>query len=594
MRLPQMTELATSRSMTEEFLGLNKALRIGAGEFADMENLTSSYYPLLSPRGRRGWYKDDGGYTAILAKDTLCWVRGTSFYVNGHEVTDLDLTLPTDTGPKRLVAMGAYVIIFPDKKWVNTVRANEQAAFTYGSIESYFSATETVTFNICNLEGIDYTHYASGSTAPSDLTNGTLWLDTSSSKFVLKQYSVESAQWVAIPFTYIKISTPLIDTYFETGDGVTISGVMDELADLNSTMVIQGKGNGYIIVTGIMNGTVEQAYDSAEEAVNISVKRTIPDMEYVIESNNRLWGCHYGLSADGESVLNEIYASKLGDFKNWNVYDGVSTDSYAASVGSDGPFTGAVNYLGYPLFFKETCIHKVYGTYPANFQIQTTTCRGVEYGSSGSLAIVNEVLFYKSPSDFCAYDGSLPNSISSALAEWKLKNAVSCSHEGKYYVSAKDQDNAHHFLVYDVKKGLWHREDSLAVTAFASNDGELYMISGGNILTEFGSGEREDLTPIKWRAETGVIGLSLPDQKNVSRITVRLNLAPGSRVSFFAEYDSITRWEHLCTLSQRYLRTFSVPLKPRRCDHLRLKIEGVGDCKIYSIAYTSDQGSEKP
>ena len=582
-----MNELVATRSVTEEFRGLNKALRIGAGEFADMTNLTAAYYPLLSPRGQRGVYKDDGNYLALLAKDQLCWIRGTKLYVNGY---DTGITLNNET-PKRIVSMGGYIIVFPDKVWVNTIRSNDQAAFTTGSIDSSFTATETVTFNICNLEGTDYTNYTANSSAPESPVNGTLWLDTSSSAFVLKQYSVESAQWVAIPFTYIKISTPNIDQYFETGDGVTISGVTSEqLSDLNSTMVIQGKGAGYIIVTGIMSGTVEQPYDSENP---LTVKRSIPEMEYVIESNNRLWGCHYGLAADGKSVINEIYASKLGDFKNWSVYDGVSTDSYTASVGTDGPFTGAINYLGYPLFFKENCIHKVYGTYPANYQIQTTTARGVEDGSANSLAIVNEVLYYKSPFDFCAYDGSLPGSVSSALEGWILKNVNACSHNGKYYASVQDEEGAYHFLVYDVQKGFWLREDNIRATALASCDDDLYMIVNGNILTEFGTGVT-DVTPIHWSAETGVIGLSLPDAKNVSRITVRLNLAAGSRVSFYAQYDSIPRWDHLCTLSQRYLRTFSIPLRPHRCDHLRLKFEGVGDCKIYSITYTTEQGSEKP
>ena len=54
---------------------------------------------------------------------------------------------------------------------------------------------------------------------------------------------------------------------------------------------------------------------------------------------------------DGKAV-NEIYASKLGDFKNWNCYAGRSTDSYVATRGSDGPFTGAADYLGSPLFFR--------------------------------------------------------------------------------------------------------------------------------------------------------------------------------------------------------------------------------------------------
>ena len=40
------------------------------------------------------------------------------------------------------------------------------------------------------------------------------------------------------------------------------------------------------------------------------------------------------------------------------------------------------------------------------------------------------------------------------------------------------------------------------------------------------------------------------------------------------------------------LRSFSVPIRPKRCDHMKLKIVGKGDAKIYSITKTIEQGSE--
>ena len=70
--------------------------------------------------------------------------------------------------------------------------------------------------------------------------------------------------------------------------------------------------------------------------------------------------CHEGAigMVDGKAV-NELYCCALGDFKNWNRFLGISTDAWAASVGSDGAWTGAANYLGYPTFFKEHVIHRI-------------------------------------------------------------------------------------------------------------------------------------------------------------------------------------------------------------------------------------------
>ena len=312
-------------------------------------------------------------------------------------------------------------------------------------------------------------------------------------------------------------------------------------------------------------------------------------MDFVVESENRLWGCRYGEASNGE-VVNEIYASKLGDFKNWNCYMGLSTDSYTASLGTDGQFTGAITHLGYPLFFKENCVHKVYGNYPANFQIQTTACRGVQKGSEKSLAIVNETLFYKARNAICAFDGSLPSEVSSAMGNEAYSEAVGGSHGNKYYISMKGNDGFHLF-VYDLVKGMWHKEDELRVECFCSCRGELYAIANGQIITMLGSGaqDEEDVT---WMVQSGEIGIYSPDMKYISRLTVRMSMDIGAELSIYAQYDYSDAWELVCTLRSENMRSFSIPIRPRRCDFMRIRIEGVGVTKIYSITKTIEQGSE--
>ena len=339
------------------------------------------------------------------------------------------------------------------------------------------------------------------------------------------------------------------------------------------------------MVTGILDQVTTQSNA-------ITIKRKMPNMDFIIESENRLWGCRYGTAVNGE-IVNEIYASKLGDFKNWNCFMGISTDSYAAAVGTDGQFTGAVTHLGYPLFFKENCVHKIYGNYPANYQIQTTSCRGVQKGCERSLSIVNEVLYYKARSGICAYDGSLPMEISSVLGEMTYYNAVAGTLGNKYYISMSDANEEYHVFVYDTMKGMWHREDNTQVVDFCNCRGDLYYIdyADNQIKTVRGTGVKE-ANPIEWEAITGFIGTDSPDHKYISRMDVRMSLEPESRVAFFAEYDSSGVWEHLFTMDGVKLRSFAVPIKPLRCDHMRLKISGVGEAKIFSICKTIEQGSD--
>ena len=599
MNYPTLMEISTERQMTDVFRGYNHNMRINDAEFYDMQNLTSTHYPVLSPRGKRGTYQYPGGSgenhkpNGLISKDALCYVDGGKLFINNKEITDLQLT----DSPKQMVSMGAYIIIMPDKKYINTKDFTD-----IGNIEASFPTTEgtivTATYEMCKVDGTVYGDVPRYDTAPEDPANMQLWIDTSSTPHVLKQYSETNKVWNSIATTYVKISAPNIASAFKQYDAVKISNLpaeqIPQLKDLEGKVSAlwdahhdeDNPSNDYIVVIGFID--VTGTYETA-----LRLERTMPLMDFIVESENRLWGCRYGANADGE-VVNEIYASKLGDFKNWSCYMGLSTDSYSASCGTDGQFTGAITHLGYPLFFKENCVHKVYGNYPANFQIQTTACRGVQEGSGKSLAIVNEVLYYKSRNAVCAYDGSLPTEISYPLGEVAYSDAVAVSHGNKYYISMKDNSGEYTLFVYDASKDLWHKEDNLAVQEFCSCRNELYYIpkDSTEIKTLFGSGTVDD-TPIEWMAETGVIGMYTPNKKYVSRINVRMSLDIGTKMYFYVQYDSSGEWELMTQMTSSSLRSFTVPIRPKRCDHFRLRMVGVGDAKVFSMVKTLEQGSDQ-
>lgn len=575
MKYPILNVEARGRQIIDSFKGYNHNLRIGDGEFFDMQNMTSDSYPVISPRGKRGVYASPASPTGLIAKDALCYVDGTDFVMNEYRI-DMNLS----DAPKQLISMGAYVIIMPDKKYINTADIND-----HGNIEAVFETDLPTSFTMCKMDGNEYViDYPPGDTEPNGAENLALWIDTSTTPHVLKQYSASSDMWVSIPTTYIKISHAGIGKAFEKYDGIEISGLEETGASsLNGSAVVWEKNDDYIVVVGILDEVVE--VDTP-----ITISRNMPNMDFVVESENRLWGCRYGESINGK-IVNEIYASKLGDFKNWSCYMGLSTDSYAASCGTDGKFTGAITHMGYPLFWKEGFVHKVYGNYPANFQIQTTACRGVQNGCDKSLAIVNETLFYKARSGIMAYDGSLPIEASYALGNEAYGEAVGGAHGNKYYVSMKDKDEKWNLFVYDMAKGMWHREDDLKAECFCSCRGELYAITGKNIITILGSGE-QDLADVEWMVETGEIGISSPDMKYISRLTVRMMLEPDATCKFYAKYDFSDEWELMFTQKGTSLRSFSIPIRPKRCDHMKLRIEGKGMAKIYSFTKTIEQGSE--
>lgn len=595
---PFLNSVSRARSMIDNFGGYNHNLRIGENEFFDIENMTSDHAPVLAPRKKRGIFKEDAqAVSGLIEKTNLCYVDGSAFVING-EAVDLGLT----EGEKTVVSMGAYAVIFPDGKYINTEDRSDK-----GSIAAKQKSNGNVRFCPCLADGTEIVP-TYGETAPENTTG--YWVDTSVKPNALMQYSESAGTWVSVS-PYIKVSAPGIANPFSVGDGVFLGGLdggdlidadaedgalledQQMLADLSGTCVILAipditrDGAGEIVTQDslVINGVLKRPVSITNE---ISVERKTPDMDFVTESNNRLWGCKYG-TVDGKTV-NEIYACKLGDFKNWYCYQGISTDSYAVSVGTDGAFTGAVTHLGYPVFFKENWLHKVYGSYPANYQMQTTQCRGVQKGSHKSLAIVDEKLLYKSRNGICVYDGSLPVEISYVLGEVSYHGAVAASHNRKYYVSMAS-GNDRSLFVYDLGKGLWHREDNINLTQMCSCNEFLYGLADGKIVTLVGA-EIATEDKVKWMAQTGEIGLSLPDKKYLCRMVIRMSMEIGAKATVWVQYDMETSWHPIYTITGTSLRSFSLPIHPRRSDYMRIKITGEGDCRIYSITKSIAQGSD--
>ena len=583
MNFPTLKPRQSSQQAVDVFAGYNHNIRINENEFYDMMNLTSDNAPVISPRKARGLYMEGVDVQGMTEKDSLCFVDGGDIVINEYRIPMGLSTDPSDC-PKQMVSMGAYIIILPDKKYFNTANFSD-----YGKIEAEWTARTPIEFIPCRQDGTPYDPDYIQPEAPGDPKNMELWVDTSQTPHSLKQYSSYMNMWTGVETTYIRINCVGIGRAFAQYDGVTISGLQDaqntQLQALEGSAILYSVYDSSVVVIGMLDTAVTLE-------IPVTIARKMPAMDFIIENDNRLWGCRYGLNNDGQ-VVNELYSCALGDFRNWNRFLGISTDSYYVSLGSDGQFTGAITHAGQPLFFKENCLHKVYGQIPANFSVQTTACRGVEKGSQRSLAIVNEILYYKSKHGVCAYDGSLPAEISTAFGEERYKNAVAAAHGNKYYISMDRRDETGAVLmVYDTVKGLWHKEDDLRARLLCSCWGDLFCATeDGEILTLLGSGyQYEEKVP--WMLETGILGASLAEKKYLVKLNIRMVLEPGSTMTILAQYDSVGGWHDLGFLTGTDLRSFTIPVKPRRCDHLRLRIEGEGKAMIFSIHKTYTIGSD--
>lgn len=579
MKLPKLVQNAQSRDLTDTFLGYNHRLKINPGEFYWTENLTTRDYPMLSTRRRRGMVRRLTKPQGLLAKDKLCYVdNGTLYY--GDNATPVS---GLSDGHKQLVSMGAYVCIFPDKVFFNTVDPTD-----YGSMEFSRTITGDVSYALCSVTGADII-YTTAASAPSDPVNGDYWYDTNDK--LLKIYSASQEEWVTMATVYTRISFAglgfAMTDYFKVYDGLSISGTAyPDVLDGNHTLYAVGAD--YIVIVGLLDATTISTNSGTNASVKLS--REVPDLDYVCECQNRLWGCYYGMK-DGQ-MLNEIYCCALGDFKNWHSYMGISTDSWAASVGSDGPWTGAINYLGYPTFFKEDRIHRVTVSSVGAHTLIETPARGVQNGSAGSLAIVNEILFYKSRADVVAYQGGFPEGVSAALGDENYSEAVGGTFGMFYFISMKDSANKRHLFVYDSSNRLWIREDDLQLTDIVRMEDSLYAQAADGVLWDLAGAVGEKETRLPWAAQTGILYYQTPDRKYTSRYDIMIAAQAGTKVEVYIQYDSNGIWRFSGAMTFKGINTITFPVRPRRCNHMELRIQGEGDVKIYNIARILEQGSD--
>ena len=464
-----------------------------------------------------GTRKGRGSATKTLAKPNGIFYKNGLMYVDGTALYYKDQKVGTVADTeKTFVGMGAYVLICPDKAYYNT------HTFVCGPLVKTFQQSGTATF------------------AP--LSEGS---------------------------AFTKISAAGLS--FEKFDSVTISGCTN--ADFNKTTVIQEAGTGYIVVTAAITSSFTQAS-------GLQITRAVPDMDFVCESDNRLWGC--------SSKNHEIYASKLGDPFNWNNFEGISTDSYAVTVGSDGDFTGCIAHLGNVLFFKENTIHKMYGSRPANFQLNTYTLPGAQKGCEKSICIVNETLYYKARSGVVSYDGSTPIDVSETLPGGYTEAAAG-QYNGKYYVSMKNAKGTYELLVYDPRYRFWHKEDTTQIWMAAYGEGTLYYIDGQSQIRIIAGGEEPDLP---WMLESGQQMENTMNMKYISKIMLHLQMEKDAKVEIYLKYDSDPLWERKATIRSTKKKSYMIPIIPRRCIQFQYRLVGKGNAILYGISKFVEKGSE--
>lgn len=559
----KVSKIESVTESAEVFGGIDRSNGTPLGYWQELKGLDFTAYPALRTCKPFSYMELPDGITGYMFKNGgIVYTKADGIYIDGKK-TAVELS----TGEKRLVGMGAYILILPDEALINT--ADDPISVTYPTRHE--------------LKGSLY-EYNQNQTRPTVAIFKRLYIDVAKDSAELSYYS--EGNQIKIAYSYggkTKYLTARIKSISE--ESYTRSGCVSINLDTsvyNDTLYFytEGRRMENFRVVCIKNATV-------------SMK--IPQMDFIVEHNNRLWGCS---SAD-----HEIYCSKLGSAVEWGNYDGISTDAWAATVGSDGDFTGACVYANSVLFFKENCVHIVYGTKASNFTVSTIKLRGVQSGSGGSLCISDGLLYYKAPEGVFCFNGSAAHRIDSKLGGDITDTAVMTA-DGRYIVMAA-ADGTVYF--YDKRYAAWYERRLSGVCSAHEINGRLYAVAKGNsgkltVIRLVGTdSDAKKQAENSFEAVSGDIGRGkvfniYKKLRAAVRYSRKNNEVP--ELSLYVSGDG-GEWKKAAEYNSAESKSEEItaaPIIPLRCKTVRIKISGKTSGDAYAVLYgvylDSEKGSE--
>ncbi len=589
MKYKKLRSPGSSVIYQTRFGGINNLNGTPLGEWEKLHNMTADSYPAVSNMPNRRYKSLPYDMTGFMFKDDSLVYTVT----DGIHIGDTKIDLELSDGQKKLVSMGAYIVILPDWIVINT----ESMTVVDGTFTDEATAV--------TITGGRLTEANTNMTSPSlDIHKDLYFLTDATNTEVtkLKEGDTVKVSYVykgkakALTLTVAEISTDA--SYLTEGEVAVVFDTSGKYSDTYYFFTEGRKMESGRPYTSFANVKLEK---SAELS-----KAEIPQMDYdlVIEHNNRLWGC--------SSENHEIYCSKLGDPFVWTEYNGISTDSYAVTVGSDGDFTGSTVYNDSVLFFKENCVHTIYGTKPSNFTLSTTELRGVQKGSYNSICKSNGLLYYKAPEGIFVFNGSTSVRADSRLGVDITDTAVGVADDNAVYMATD-----YRVYVYDCLHDSWHTEDimgghgtmisghnyggALYLTMAIGNLVRLYLMRGNDDnITEF---EEE----VEFGLVTGELNRTGAIMRHISKLRFVIGVDDAHRdVSFnigisYNGGEFKTVYSYDSTKTKPSMEIFTVPIIPMRCQRMRISIGGsvkensYGSppaFTLYGIYYNTEGGTE--
>lgn len=594
--LPEMTYTLQHQTVRQAQFGrLQHCRSCSDGDIYDMENVTLDEFPLLKARKRR---KRTAAVQAAV--DGFYLDNHMELYVVGGELRERyagTLLTNLQTGVRhRFVRFGNRVVLLPEMWLLN---------LSYKILGVKESASELPT-----EDNEQHTAYAVKTGQPniSDIYvwDGSGWVNNG--RFDLPLRADSAVQPAAtIQTNTLRISLPkdyvMQVLGFKKGDAVTISGCTTE-PENNKTAIIRE-------ITGDTEMTIFRFSDycfkipneeNSYTEHNVRIVRQVPEMDFLFACENRLWG------AKGKT----IYASKMGDPTNWYFFDGLSIDSWSIELQNGEEILGGWGDY-YPHFLRSDGMTIVYGTTPQGYQCADKhAVPGLKRGEEESIALAGAYTLWLSREGMVLYGNDGFEILKDTFRDWDLNTVRAVSAGQKAYFNCWVRKNHslsetyHKIFCFDARTALWEIQSGSGCTEMAYYDGVLYGLHPSDDTSEKSlvftlAGESDETTlyesNVQSYVEFGDVYCGSENRKASNLLLLRVEVEPSAELQIRIRYDSTGTYELLKKIpggtAGAKKHTYDIPILPRRCDHYRIRLDGMGGWTLYAMTQQVKLGTER-
>lgn len=627
MRYPRVQYGSGRNSAVGQFSGLNRTERAYPGEWADALDLDTEHYPCIAPR------RSDSAALSISYADSEGDTIPSDAVIAACATPPRDVMNPDTyhgfTGVIRCSLEGTQNYYFSYKGVIQKTGTQNGGPGDSGELWVYndtdgLSDEELAAFDITRIEwtivnlgaryvinGFDpvlrrgrYYTFDPGADAPAlvssaaqSLVSNARLYRTSAVRRGYSEYSYvntitsDSFDFSAVfsegDYLMIKVlaSSNVDESYFsryETHPYIT-SGTLTKYAVIREVVTEyndSGSIKSSVIYYYTTRPTGKHNSNSSEmRGARLMLGTFVPPMAHIASFGTRIWG----VDPDEDRIYASVFDTPH-KLMNTDAQLDVSM-SWSTVLGGFDSAKGVIGAGSELLVLKSGSLVRINGASAASFGI-TGIFRSCGCLDIHSAAEIGGIVIYLGSDGFYAYDGSRPMLISEELA-CRYTGAAAFGRGMKYYANAVRADNGEtEFLVYDLRRGIWHKWSGLDnfSGAFVQGSG-IYAALGSRVAQMCCSDEVTSwscVSPPHYESENRF--------KGVNELWIRARIDEGTIIRVYTSVNGGGWKEHKTLEPKGRVFLYKLPVRLHECDFWQYKLVGTGGAVILNIERVYDEG----